>query len=225
MKESMNNTIISFTNLKKMRKKNMPSTKEYKDIDIKRKFKIEKKVEDILKRNGCFKESTYPIDIVSLVKNDGFVIQTSEMDIQTTGLLIVNDNEYVMGTRTHRLIVVNKILTNENKDENYILKKSRFITAHEYGHFILHKKENEAIYAHRDSWNSDSPKEIEADYFARSILMPHKIFRTFYEVAQETCENDENMIQYLLATIFKTTMDKTRKRINDLAELPGELSD
>lgn len=59
------------------------------------------------------------------------------------------------------------------------IEKSRFITAYEYEHYVLHKKQDKDFYAHRDRDIRDSPKELEADYFARSILMPEKFFRVY----------------------------------------------
>lgn len=191
----------------------------FPDISKRKKMEIELLVENILMDNFSPKESS--VDIISLVKQDGFIVQTSEMDVNTTGCLIVNDLEPVMDTNAHRLIVVNKKLRNDNNDENYILKKSRFITAHEYGHFKMHKKPNQPIYAHRDTYHRTEPIELEADYFARSILMPYKIFNILAMSAWETSGNDKLTTIDILSKIFKTTKDKVYKRLCDLNDLQG----
>lgn len=190
------------------------------DIEKSRKIEIENIVKDILS-DSDFSQSP-SIDIVSLVKSNDFAVQTSEMDMDTTGCLIVNDIKPVMDTNKNRLIVVNKNFNNNNNDDNYILKKSRFITAHEFGHYILHKKDGQPIYAHRDTHHRTERTELEADYFARSILMPYNIFNQYVETMEYLglFNNRETAIE-LLSTIFKTTKDKISKRLGDLEELKG----
>lgn len=221
----MNNNIINFTAVR-MRKVNMIVNTEnklknnYYDIDKDTKLKIEEQVSRILKDKTDI-SSPY-VDIIQLVKSDDFIVQTSAMDINTTGCLIVNDIDTVMDTNKHRLIVVNQHFKNDNNDENVELKKSRFITAHEYGHFKLHKIPGQPIYAHRDTYHRTDIAELEADYFARSILMPYRVFNIYAKAAKEISNGDRSNTIYLLSTIFKVTKDKTKKRLNDLEELQGE---
>jgi len=192
------------------------------DVTSEKKREIENKVHEIIKNINF--DASPTVDIVSLVKSQDFVVQTSEMDIETTGCLIVNELETVMDTGKHRLIVVNKFFDNKNNDKNYILKKSRFITAHEYGHFILHKQKNVPLYAHRDTHHRTEQKELEADYFARSILMPFENFVQYIDKITEMniIESDDEFIA-LLSTIFKVTKDKVNKRLKDVEELRGAL--
>lgn len=195
------------------------------DITIEKKIEIEKKVCDILSSSGFHpskKNNSLIVDIVQLVKGFNFDVQTSEMDLNTTGCLIVNELNPVMDTNKNRLIVVNKHFKNDNNDENVILKKSRFITAHEYGHFVLHKQEGIPIYAHRDSDNRTEPRELEADYFARSILMPYGLFEQYIDTIKllNLYENDEDAVP-LLSNIFKVTKDKISRRLEDLTQLRG----
>lgn len=49
--------------------------------------------------------------------------------------------------------MVNKVFDNPDNEEDVVFKKSRFITAHEYGHYILHKSSEQTLYAHRDNDN------------------------------------------------------------------------
>lgn len=156
-----------------------------------------------------FKESPY-VDIVSLVNKDGFVVVPQELDIDTTGYLLVSEEE--------RLITVNTVFKNPDNEFDVNFKKSRFITAHEYGHFVLHKEEGEPIYAHRDTYHRTEQIELEADYFARSILMPLKTFRLYYEVLKDMSQ-DENFIVEMLSKVFKVTKNKVNKRIGDLLVL------
>ena len=200
--------------------------KRYKmpDISKERKIEIEQEVHSIFAEAGYnpFPQNSLIVDIVQLVKAHDFVVQTSEMDLNTTGCLIVNDLEPVMDTNKNRLIVVNKNFKNNNNDNNVVLKKSRFITAHEYGHFVLHKEADKPIYAHRDTDHRTEPDELEADYFARSILMPYELFERYIKAIESLhIYNDIRESIPLLSTIFKVTKDKASKRLNDLEELKG----
>lgn len=213
--------LIFFNNYNKdkgRKRYNMP------DITKERKIEIEQAVHQILYEAGYnpFPKNSLIVDIVQLVKAHDFAVQTSEMDLNTTGCLIVNDLEPVMETNKNRLIVVNKSFKNNNNDNNVILKKSRFITAHEYGHFILHKEEDKPIYAHRDTDHRTELKELEADYFARSILMPYELFERYVNAIESlNIYRDIKESVPLLSTIFKVTKDKTSKRLDDLEELKG----
>lgn len=156
-----------------------------------------------------FNESPY-VDIVSLVSKDGFIVVPQELDIETTGYLLVSEKE--------RIISVNTMFKNPENEYDVEFKKSRFITAHEYGHYILHKEEGEPIYAHRDTYHRTETIELEADYFARSILMPLKQFRLYYEVLLEISQ-DKVFIVEMLSKVFQVTKNKVNKRIGDLLVL------
>lgn len=198
------------------------------DISDSKKMEIEKKVSSILVNAGLEEETV--VDIVSLVKNDHFLVQSGDLPIDTTGYLAVNDNEPIdEENQISRLIVVNNKFRNPDREENVVLKKSRFITAHEYGHFILHKLSEEPLYAHRDSDKRDTEEELEADYFARSILMPAKIFLEIVDVINKVSEemmNDkgnckekdfyEKLKIEFLSKYFKVTQNKVIKRLEDV---------
>jgi len=193
-----------------------------KDITLDKKREIEDVVTNILSDYDFSKDIS--VDIVTLVRNDGFLVQNADMPIDVTGYLAVNDKNPVDEKgRFNRLIVVNTKFRNPGNEENVVLKKSRFITAHEYGHFILHKKDQE-LYAHRDSDKREKPEELEADYFARSILMPMKQFSLFNQVINSILSNangieeSDLMKVRLLSTLFKVTTDKVKKRLGDISE-------
>ncbi len=155
------------------------------------------------------------VDIVSLVKRDGFEVEPSLMQIETTGCLFVNDDP----DNKERLIVVNKIFKNPDNEDDVIFKKSRFITAHEYGHYILHKPENQPLYAHRDSDKRDNQEELEADYFARSLLMPLSEFESYYQILNEMGNNNQKFTLDMLSKVFKVTKNKVQKREEDVKKL------
>ncbi len=193
-----------------------------KDITLNRKNEIEEIVTKILLDYDFSKEPS--VDIVTIVRKDGFLVQKADIPMDVTGYLAVNDNEPVdeMG-QYNRLIVVNTKFKNPDNEESVVLKKSRFIAAHEYGHFILHKKEQK-LYAHRDDDKRENPEELEADYFARSILMPMERFKKCNKVIDEILsifghEKAEKLRVEILSMVFEVTRDKVKKRLGDISEL------
>jgi hypothetical protein len=183
------------------------------DITKEKMMEIEKKTGELLK--GIDLETSPYVDIVSIVKKDHFDVQPQEMDADTTGCLFVNDD----ALKTERKIYVNTRFRNLDNDEDVVFKKSRFITAHEYAHFILHKKDGKPIYAHRDTDHRTEPMELEADYFARSILMPLNIFRVYCDVARDVANEDEDFTVMILSRVFGVTKNKVRRRMEDLEVL------
>lgn len=212
--------IISFTQYKSRK-----GVIDMLDIQNEKKLEIEKKVHDILTKENLSPLSS--VDIVPLVNKYGFCVQKADLPIDTTGYLAVNDNAPVTeDSEHHKLIVVNTKFTNNDNDDNVILKKSRFITAHEFGHYILHKKQSESLYAHRDNDKRDSLIELEADYFARSILMPANSFSKINElidsIGQLNAMNSSELTNFkidFLSRFFKVTKNKVKKRMGDIEVL------
>ena len=182
-------------------------------IEREKMIEIEKRVREITKELDF--EKSLSVDIVSLVKKDGFQVKTKMMPIETTGVLLVNDN----AERNKRIIIVNKQFTNPDNEDDVIFKKSRFITAHEYGHFLLHKSADKSLYAHRDSDKREEALELEADYFARSLLMPLPYFKTCVDILSEMAIDDKEFSVAMLSKLFKVTRKKVRSRMEDLHTL------
>lgn len=201
----MDNHILYF-NLNKKRGDTM-------ELKKKKMLEIEKKVSQIIKDIDFTKNPS--LDIVPLVEKDGFVVKPTLMPLGITGCLLVNEKDMA----NDKTILVNKVFKNTSNEENIVLKKSRFITAHEYGHYILHKQKNQPIYAHRDTDHREEEKEQEADYFARSILMPFKVFQMYEKVCNEITSNDTNFTIMLLSEAFCVTQNKVKKRMEDMSLL------
>lgn len=182
----------------------MPNIKE------ERKKLIEERAKELV-ADIDFEKSPY-VDIVSIVKKDGFEVTPKEMDIDTTGCIFVNDDE----KEKERIIIVNKNFKDPDNEEDVIFKKSRFITAHEYGHFILHKKDGEPMYAHRDTDHRTEEIEQEADYFARCILMPEEQFRLYYQVLNKFGNDDKKFTIDILSKLFSVTRNKVNLRVEDI---------
>lgn len=161
-----------------------------------------------------FEKSPY-VDIVPLVEKVGFKVIPKSMPIQTTGCILVDENK----KNNKRIIMVNTIFRNPENETDVIFKKSRFITAHEFGHFILHKKEGQPMYAHRDTYHRKDPLELEADYFARSLLLPIKQFKVYSSVLNSIEGNNEEFTVEMLSELFKITKNKIKKRMGDISVL------
>lgn len=135
--------------------------------------KEKKKIDDIISR---LKEA-YPVakrnnlDLISFLR-DYYEFQIVEANLPNdiTGYIMVDDNNYLdfKNFTTHKIIVTNSNLL---QYKNYIQKR-RFIIAHEFAHYLLHKKENQIQFAKRDTEHFNTKEEQEAEYFARSFLMP-----------------------------------------------------
>ena len=202
----MSNNIIDLKLRKRKWVMPMELTKE-------RMNEIEKIVSEIT-RNIDF-TNTSAVDITPIVEDAGFQVVPMKMDIDTTGSLYVDDNNKKNG----KIICVNTQFTLNGYEEDVILKKSRFVTAHEYGHYLLHKKAGVPLYAHRDTGHKTDNSEQEADYFARSVLMPINIFKTYYDIAMDKTGQDIDYTTLLLSKIFVVTINKIKSRIDDMKKL------
>lgn len=195
--------IIYLNSLKKVRVTLMGLTRERME-EIEK--KTNKLVSDIDFTNTC------AVDITPIVERAGFQIIPLKMNINTTGSLYVDDNK----EENNRIITVNTQFTIDGYEEDIVLKKSRFVTAHEYGHYVLHKKDGVPMFAHRDMEHKTDIMELEADYFARSLLMPINIFKIYYDIAMEKTQHDIEYTILLLSKVFVVTINKIRARIQDM---------
>lgn len=176
----------------------------------KRRQEIEKIVDKITCSDNLFIPG---FDLTKfLTEKYGFVIGVQPLDKNTTGILIVDDDNYILNTQSHKLISVN---TNLGASDEYIYNlKKRFIIAHEFAHYMLHKKDN-TQFAHRDSDKKENLEEKEADYFARCLLMPRKLIEDALNVGNI---NEQNLCTKasVISRLFAVTIKKAKMRIEEL---------
>lgn len=177
---------------------------------LERRKQIESIVNNIIKEH---KLAAPGFDLTKfLIREYDFKIGAQTLDKNTTGILIVDDDKYISNTDTNRLISVNRDL-GVNDAYVYNLKK-RFIIAHEFAHFILHKN-NHVQYAHRDTDKKDSAEEREADYFARCLLMPKVVVLDVLQIEgvkeQSLCDKAD-----IVSRLFSVTRSKAKERIEEL---------
>lgn len=173
-----------------------------------RKAEIEQIVSGIISHD---KDLSVPaFDIIKYLKEkENFAIASKPMIDDTTGMLFVNDEEFVDDTDTHRLIVINSLL----KEQSNFIQRRRFIIAHEYAHYVLHKKES-TQYAHRDTSKKDTLYEKEADFFARCFLMPKEAIDILLNIDFIKDSSYENKVS-LIARIFNVTKKKAKQRLEE----------
>lgn len=172
---------------------------------LERKKEIEGIVSEIIRKNELNRPG---FDLIGfLTKHENFKVAMQKLEKGTTGLLLVNEQEWISNAETHRLIVIN----NRLDEEPDFYKRRRFITAHEYAHFILHNN-GAPIFAHRDDSERESPMEKEADYFARCLLMPRQLIEQVFDLwGMKTASLDEKVS--LISEVFNVTKKKAKQRL------------
>ncbi len=150
------------------------------------------------------------IDIIKFAIDNGFIVQTMNMGAQSTGMLLVDENNYINGTNTHKLIVVKKGLSEE---------QIRFIVAHELGHYFLsgENKRSKQL-AHREYVNLEkNEEEHKADYFALAFLMPENGVYNFVNLLKNNgYARDKKRVVRLVAALFNVTEKKAIARLEQL---------
>ena len=150
-------------------------------------------------------------DLIKFLKEkEGFEIVLQSMPDDTTGLIIMNDNEPIQNTNLKKLIAINSSL---QSDPDYIQRR-RFIIAHEYAHSQLHKQ-NSVLFAHRDTKKKETDAEQEADCFARCLLMPRKLMYPIVTDEKFQQLNEHEKERYI-SRVFNVTEKKARQRLTDL---------
>lgn len=116
----------------------------------------------------------YPVDIIAICEQQGITVFEEYLSPQVSGFLMVNNNE-IEKYGVQKVIVVN--LSDS-------AKRRRFTIAHELAHFLLHKKKEENIYAHRDAGQRNE-MEREADEFASCVLMPEDLVKEELQIYEK----------------------------------------
>ncbi len=105
--------------------------------------------------------SVKDINLRTICEHNDIILKEEKLEHDISGLLILkNDNTY--------------ILYNENEN----IRRQKFTIAHELGHFYLHKDSQmfvdteKILYRNNESNKGEIKKEIEANCFAASLLMP-----------------------------------------------------
>lgn len=152
------------------------------------------------------------LDLIGFIRERyNFQIVEADLPENITGYIMVDDNNYLAFRNfiTHRIIVTNSNLI---MYENY-LQKRRYIIAHEFAHYLLHKQKNQAQFAKRDTGFFNTKEEQEAEYFARSFLMPEKELKSVLSIKNNL--SVEQKVE-VVKKCFNVSENKARYRMQEL---------
>ena len=110
--------------------------------------------------------TNYPVNIITLCAKYGLQVFEKYLPQNVSGFIVFQAENF-LDFNTGKVIVVNLL---------HGPARRRFTIAHELAHFVLHKSENETIYAHRDA-GQNGGIEQEANIFASNILMPENLVK------------------------------------------------
>ena len=161
--------------------------------------RIELQAKEILFQHGLY---SLPIDPVRLANRLGISVNNAKFADDSRAALIAKRGE------TTRVFV-------EQSDPPY---RKRFSIAHELGHHFLHLLDDgEIIDSHSDMFREKEPasghmterrlQEIEANWFAASLLMPEELVKIEWEKSLSVPQ---------LAKIFNVSREAMGYRLDDL---------
>jgi len=137
----------------------------------------------------------------NIISDHNIIIQEKEIKGAEGRLITLNNNG---------VIVINSLIIDSNK--------KRFVLAHEFGHFILHKKEQFISICDESSfiqYHRDGNQESDANTFASELLMPTNIFRNI-------CNNRTFSLDLLkeLSKTFCTSLMATSIKYANFGNIP-----
>lgn len=94
--------------------------------------------------------------------------------------------------------------------------RRRFVIAHEFGHWLIHKTESQVVCTEDDMYDyRNNPLEVEANHFAAELLMPKRWFqRAFWEA-----EPSLKLVR-AMAENFDVSLTSAALRFVELAKHP-----
>lgn len=149
----------------------------------------------------------YPVRIVDLCKKMGISVFEEYLPEDVSGFIVIQEepfHDYDSG----RVIVVNLSDSAERR---------RFTIAHELAHYILHRDDNQPLYAHRDA-GQNGGIEREANIFASNILMPEDLVReTISQLENDTFGKLFDMTKVMfISDQFAVSAPAARVRLKEL---------
>lgn len=124
--------------------------------------KIERLVDEMLSAEAGI---SAPVPVERLVRERGIAIRRGPLDDDVSGLLVRQGPSATIGVN----------------DTQSVLRQ-RFTIAHEFGHFLLHEGMVEHVdrgyrvnFRNQESSMARDVEEIEANFFAASLLMPTRL--------------------------------------------------
>ena len=152
-----------------------------------------------------------PVDVRKIASQLGLRVVEEKLEEDVSGALVSNPQRAV-------------ILVNANHSRN----RKHFTIAHELGHHVLRHQFEEGGHVHVDRGNYISlrgtrasegvdPKEVEANWFAASLLMPATLIREHVEKIGARALHDQHVIR--LAKKFLVSEQAMTIRLSTLGFL------
>lgn len=124
--------------------------------------RIERMVEDLLTEDPA--AAAPPVPLEEMVRRRGITLRKGDLG-EVSGLLVRDGDTAVIGVNSGQSRV-----------------RQRFTIAHEFGHFMLHEGMKEHVdhgyrvnFRNQESSLARDVEEIEANFFAASLLMPKRL--------------------------------------------------
>jgi len=147
------------------------------------------------------------VDVHQVAHHLNLTIKEVEFSNDISGVLYIDKGKGVIGY---------------NKNESPL--RQRFSIAHEIGHFLLHRLENEifvdknfkALYRNSESATGEIKMEREANAFAAALLMPkERVIREFEKLNFDLSDEEGDVVERL-AKKFKVSKQAMTFRISNL---------
>lgn len=190
--------------------------KGFSDLPANRRSEIQQEAQNVLLQYEQIYSKTDAIDIIrflteGLQNENRFKVQIAKLPVGTTGIVLANRDSFIRNTNVHNLITINSCLELEPN----FRQRARMIIAHEYGHVRLHfLNGREPHFAHRDMEHRFDNDEMEAEYFARCLLMPERGVQQYLNLLKKnvgTASDQQNA--ELISRAFDVTMQKAYDRL------------
>lgn len=124
-----------------------------------------------------------PIDVRAALQSFGITVRVQPMESGVSGMLVVNASKATIAVNSE-----------------HSAARQRFTLAHELGHYLLHRKEQNVfvdapLYRNKKSSLGTDRLEVEANAFASAFLLPEKLLGG--EVKAPVDPLDEAQLQHL----------------------------
>lgn len=166
---------------------------------------IERKANKLLHKSGI---NTPFVPVENITKSLGFQLKLEAFEDEFSGCIIRKNKQVIIGV-------------NLTHSEN----RRRFTIAHEIGHYFLHEGKdtwdtNQSFKVNmRGSQTKNDPQELEANFFAASLLMPANFLAADLEGQRLDIVNDRTLDQ--LAKRYKVSTQALIRRLAYLGHLPA----
>ncbi len=154
------------------------------------------------------KQKSVPIKIDKLVENAGLKILYKPLDNSISGVLATTD-------KGSKYIIVNS---------NHSPNRQRFSLAHEFAHYLLHRKTaeifvNSLLFRDEKSSTGADKIEVEANKLAAELLMPEELIRKMVKTKVIDMQDEDEIKR--LADNFEVSVQAMTFRLKNLNILGG----